>query len=200
MPDKKPSTVDEYIAAFPADMQKLLQQMRQTIRKVVPDAEEVIGYGIPTYKLNGNLVHFGGFKNHVGFYPAPHGLQAFADELSKYKGAKGSVQFPKDEPLPIDLIKRIVEYRVQQNMEVKPAKKAATKKAAAKPATKQEEDFRSALSAPARKALKGKNITTLKQLAKYTEAQLLELHGMGPGSIPKLRKALKAEGLDFKQG
>src|SRR5688572_10599925 len=101
--------------------------MRQIILKEVPDAEEKIGYGIPTYKLNGkNLVHFGGFKNHVGFYPAPSGLTAFEKDLSKYKAAKGSVQFPHDEPLPLTLVTKIVKYRLKEEKET--AKNKTTKK------------------------------------------------------------------------
>src|SRR5688572_27984956 len=98
--------------------------MRQIILKEVPDAEEKIGYGIPTYKLNGkNLVHFGGFKNHVGFYPAPSGLTAFEKELSPYKAAKGSVQFPHDKPLPKTLIAKIVKFRLQEEKEKSTTKK-----------------------------------------------------------------------------
>ncbi|MBE9466302.1 DUF1801 domain-containing protein [Dyadobacter subterraneus] len=108
--------VDSYIAAFPKEIQKLLEEMRQTIRKVAPDAEEKIGYGIPTFTLNGNLVHYAAFKNHIGFYPAPRGLEAFKKELSGYKGAKGSVQFPFDKPLPLDLVAKITKYRIEQNL------------------------------------------------------------------------------------
>lgn len=110
-------TIDAYIATFPKDIQKLLKKMRTTIRKAAPDAEETISYAIPTFKLNGNLVHFAAFKNHIGFYPAPRGIEAFEKELSAYKGAKGSVQLPLDQPLPLDLISRIVRYRVKQNLE-----------------------------------------------------------------------------------
>ncbi|GAB2528936.1 iron chaperone [Spirosoma aerophilum] len=118
--------IDTYIAAFPLETQELLQQVRQTVRGVAPDAEEAISYGIPTLKLNGNLVHFAAFKNHIGFYPAPQGLDAFKDELSQYKGAKGSVQFPIDQPLPLELIAKITQFRLAQNLakaEVKSKKK-----------------------------------------------------------------------------
>lgn len=116
MATNKAGTVDEYIASFPPEVQAKLQQMRKTIRSVAPDADEVINYAIPTYKLHGNLIHFAGLKNHIGFYPGPDGIAAFQDEFSKYKWAKGSVQFPLDQPLPIDLVKRIVKFRVKQNM------------------------------------------------------------------------------------
>lgn len=110
-----PTTIDEYIAGFPKEIQAKLQQMRATIRAAAPEATEAISYQMPTYRLNGNLVHFAAFKNHIGFYPTPEGIDMFEQELSKYKGAKGSVQFPINEPLPLDLVRRIVEYRVEQN-------------------------------------------------------------------------------------
>lgn len=108
-------SVDEYIKTFPAEIQKILQQVRETIKKAAPEAEETINYQIPTFKLNGNLVHFAAFKNHIGFYPAPSGQKAFEKELSVYKSGKGSVQFPLDKPMPLALIKRIVQYRVKEN-------------------------------------------------------------------------------------
>jgi uncharacterized protein YdhG (YjbR/CyaY superfamily) len=109
--------IDEYIAAFPKDIQKKLEEMRSAIRKAAPEAEETIAYAIPTFKLNGNLVHFAAFKNHIGFYPAPSGIQAFKKELSRYAGAKGSVQFPLDEPLPLELVTKIVKFRVKDNLQ-----------------------------------------------------------------------------------
>jgi len=114
---KPAESIDEYIAGFPADIQKMLEQIRATIRKAAPDAKETISYAIPTFTLNGNLVHFAAFKNHIGFYPAPTGLEAFEKELSVYKTGKGSVQFPLDEPMPLQLITQIVEYRVLKNLE-----------------------------------------------------------------------------------
>lgn len=108
-------SIEEYIKTFPAEIQKILQQVRETIKKAAPEAEETINYQIPTFKLNGNLVHFAAFKNHIGFYPAPSGQKAFEKELSVYKSGKGSVQFPLDKPMPLALIKRIVQYRVKEN-------------------------------------------------------------------------------------
>ena len=115
--DKKSkyTTIDEYITQFPKDTQRLLEQIRSTIQDAAPDATETINYQIPTFKLNGNLVHFAGYKKHIGFYPDPSSIIAFKNELSKYKTSKGSIQFPIDKPLPLDLVKRIVEFRVQQN-------------------------------------------------------------------------------------
>src|SRR5574338_694349 len=108
-------SIDEYIKTFPVYVQKILKQVRQTIKEAAPEAEETINYQIPTFKLNGNLVHFAAFKNHIGFYPAPSGLKAFKKEISKYKSSKGSVQFQIDEPIPLTLISRIVKYRVKEN-------------------------------------------------------------------------------------
>lgn len=107
--------IDQYIAAFPGEVQKLLQQMRSIIRKAAPKAEETISYAIPTFKLNGNLVHFAAFKNHIGFYPGPSGIEAFKDEFSTYHAAKGSVRFPFDQPLPVALISKVVKFRAKEN-------------------------------------------------------------------------------------
>ncbi len=111
----KPKTIDAYISAWPANIQKLLDQVRTTINDNAPSATEKISYGIPTFILNGNLVHFAAFKNHIGFYPGPSGIEAFQNQLSTYVSAKGSVQFPYDRPLPLGLISKIVKYRVKEN-------------------------------------------------------------------------------------
>jgi uncharacterized protein YdhG (YjbR/CyaY superfamily) len=112
-----PRDIDEYIAGFPEDVREILEKLRMTIREAAPDAEEAIKYRMPTFTLNGNLVHFAAFKNHIGFYPAPRGIEEFKDELSVYKGAKGSVQFPLDRPVPFELISRIVKFRVRNQLE-----------------------------------------------------------------------------------
>ncbi len=109
-----PDNIDEYIAGFPSDVQVILRQIRTTIAKVAPEAEEALKYRIPTFVLNGNLVHFAAFKNHIGFYPTPSGIEAFKDELSRYEGAKGSVKFPIDQPMPLRLIEKIVTFRLQE--------------------------------------------------------------------------------------
>jgi uncharacterized protein YdhG (YjbR/CyaY superfamily) len=106
--------VDAYIQTFPSDVQRLLRTVRATIRKAAPNAEEVISYGVPTFKLNGNLVHFAGFRKHIGFYPGPDAIVKFKKDIADYKSARGSVQFPLDEPLPVALITKVVKYRVKQ--------------------------------------------------------------------------------------
>jgi uncharacterized protein YdhG (YjbR/CyaY superfamily) len=113
----QPKNIDEYIAGFPKEVQVILEEIRTTIRKAAPEAEEAIKYRMPTFTLKGNLVHFAAFKNHIGFYPIPTGIEAFKKELSQYKGGKGSVQFPLDKPIPFDLINRIVKFRVRENLE-----------------------------------------------------------------------------------
>jgi uncharacterized protein YdhG (YjbR/CyaY superfamily) len=113
----KLNNVDDYIASFPVETQELLTQIRNTIKKMAPQAEETISYSMPTFKLNGNLVYYAAFKNHIGFYALPQGNEAFKKELQEYKTGKGSIQFPIDKPLPLDLIKRIVEFRVKENLE-----------------------------------------------------------------------------------
>jgi len=118
--EKQFRTIDEYIKIFPQDVQSILERMRQTIRKAAPEAVEAISYQMPAFKLNGkSLVYFAGYKNHVGFYPVPSGIKAFKKELSQYKTGKGSVQFPIDKPVPHDLVKKIVIFRVKENMKKK---------------------------------------------------------------------------------
>ena len=112
-----PKNIDEYIADFPKDIQEILEKIRMTIRKVAPDAEETIKYLMPTFTLKGNLVHFAAFKKHIGLYPTPSGTEKFKAELSAYEGAKGSVRFPLDKPIPFDLISEIVTFRVKENLE-----------------------------------------------------------------------------------
>lgn len=116
-------SIDSYITQFPSDVQDRLQQLRKTILKLAPGATEAMSYQIPTFKLNGNLVHFAAFKKHIGFYPGAAGIAAFQDELAGYKSAKGSVQFPLDQALPLDLVKKIVKFRVAQNLAA-PTKKS----------------------------------------------------------------------------
>jgi uncharacterized protein YdhG (YjbR/CyaY superfamily) len=109
------STIDEYIAMFPGEIQDKLQAIRQVIKKAAPEAVEKISYQIPTFYQNGNLLHFAAFKDHLSFFPTGSGVEAFKDELSIFKITKGTIQLPLDKPLPLDLIRRITEYRVAQN-------------------------------------------------------------------------------------
>lgn len=113
---KEYKTIDEYISQFPSDVAKKLVSFKKTIQEVAPQATEAIKYGIPTFTLNGNLVHFAAYTSHIGFYPTPSAIEHFKKELSDYKMAKGSIQFPLNTPLPFPLIRRIVEYRVKQNI------------------------------------------------------------------------------------
>ncbi len=108
--------INEYIAGFSEEIQAILEQVRTTIQQAAPQAEETIKYAMPTFVLHGNLVHFAAFKQHIGFYPVPSGIEAFQKELSAYRGAKGSVQFPLDKPIPLELIAKIVKFRVAENL------------------------------------------------------------------------------------
>ncbi len=118
----KTDSIEAYISGFPKHIQEILEQIRSTIKSVAPDASEAIKYAIPTFILNGNLVHFAGYKNHIGLYPAPSGMEQFEEEIAMYKTGKGTLQFPIDQPMPLDLIARIVKFRVQEN-EAKAKKK-----------------------------------------------------------------------------
>jgi uncharacterized protein YdhG (YjbR/CyaY superfamily) len=115
----KPSTIDEYIAQFPPEVQDTLNKIRIVIKETAPQAQERISYGMPGFYQNGMLVWFGGHKNHIGFYPTGEGVEAFQKELGEYKMSKGAVQFPLDQPMPYELITKIVKYRVEQNLKTK---------------------------------------------------------------------------------
>lgn len=207
------STIDEYIASFPKEIQELLFQMRKTIQKAAPESTESIKYGMPTFELKGNLVHFSANKSHIGFYPAPSGLQAYEKEISNYKNSKGAVQFPYDKPLPLELVSKITPFRVTENLEKALIKKNTrvckmghkyTKSSdcptcpLCEKERKPKAEFLSLLGAPARRALESNTILTIELLSKYTEKELLQLHGMGPSSIPILKKVLLENGLEFK--
>ena len=117
--NSKPSNknIDEYIAQFPNEVQEKLQRLRETIREAAPDAVEKISYQMPTFYLGGNLVHFAAYQNHIGFYPTPSGIEKFTEALSRYEGGKGSVKFPLNQPIPYDLVREIVLFRVNENLE-----------------------------------------------------------------------------------
>jgi uncharacterized protein YdhG (YjbR/CyaY superfamily) len=112
-----PKTIDDYIAGFPPEVRVILEKLRAIIRKAAPGAEEAIKYRLPTFVLSGNLVHFGAFRKHIGFYATPTGNKQFRQELSAYEGAKGSVQFPLNKPIPYGLVGRMVTFRVKENLE-----------------------------------------------------------------------------------
>ena len=118
-----PGGIDEYIAGFPDDVQKILKKIRVTIRKAAPGAQETISYQMPTFTQNGVLVHFAAYTNHIGLYPAPRAIEKFKNDLSAYEGGKGTVKFPLDEPIPFELITRIVKFRVKNNLERAEAKR-----------------------------------------------------------------------------
>jgi uncharacterized protein YdhG (YjbR/CyaY superfamily) len=113
---EKPQNIDAYISTFPESTQILLEEIRSIIQKAAPEAVEIISYAMPSYLLNGNLVHFAGYKNHIGFYPGAAGVISYFEEVSNYKNGKGSVQFPLNKPLPTELITKIVKFRVEQNL------------------------------------------------------------------------------------
>jgi uncharacterized protein YdhG (YjbR/CyaY superfamily) len=128
--ESTPIDIDTYIAGFPKNVQNILEKIRRIISDAAPEAEEAVKYRCPTFVLSENLVHFAAFENHIGFYPTPSGIEEFKDALSGYKSAKGSVQFPLDSPIPYDLIKRIVKFRVEEcrdKIATKPTKKKRSK-------------------------------------------------------------------------
>ena len=131
MKRRAPANIDEYIDGFPSNVQKILQKIRKTIQKAAPEAAEAISYQMPSFRLNGYLIYFAGYQNHIGLYPAPRGVAEFKEEMALYEGGKGTVRFPLDAPVPYDLITRIVKFRVQQNQE-KAAAKSKKRSGAAK--------------------------------------------------------------------
>jgi len=110
-----PGKINEYISGFPPEVREILEKIRHIIREAAPKAEETINYGIPTFKLNGNLVHFAAFRKHIGFYHTPSGIEAFKEQLAGYEISKGTVKFPLDKPIPYNLIRGIVDFRVKEN-------------------------------------------------------------------------------------
>lgn len=206
-------TIDLYIASYPKEVQAILQKIRKTIQKIAPEAKEKMNYGVPTFDLYGNLVHFGAYAQHIGFYSLPKEDKALVKAIEPYKTGKGSIQFPLDKPMPYDLIEWFVKQRIIENTNKFKEKSKRTCKQGhvfyktsdcptcpqCEALKKPKEGFATVLGAPARRALDNAGITTLKKLSTYTEEQLLALHGMGPSSIPKLKIELKKEGLKFKE-
>lgn len=178
---KKAHSVEAYIQGFPASTRKLLEQMRRTIRKEAPGASEKISYGIPTFFLNGNLVHFAGYEKHIGFYPGGAAIDTFKKEISGFESSRGTIRFPLDQPLPVQLIAKIVRARTARQT-----------------ADFVQEPF-AKLAAPARRALKAAGITSAAKLSKFTESEVAGLHGIGPNALISLRNLLRSEGLRFKK-
>ncbi len=170
------TTINAYIRTFPKDVQSTLKKLKAVIAAAAPGSEEAMKYGMPTFVLGKNLVHFAAYRNHVGFYPSPSGIRAFKKELNPYVTSKGAIQFPIDEPVPFALVKKIVQFRVVENTPKK---------------------FPDNLSNPAQRALAHAGIRKLEHLTKFDEKTIANLHGLGPSTIVQLRKDLKAIGKSF---
>lgn len=181
-------TIGQYIKLFPKDLQVTLQSMRVVINKTIPNGEEAIAYGMPTFRFGGkNLVHFAAYKTHIGFYPSPSGISAFKDELAGYSISKGCIRFLAGKPVPLMLISKITKFRVREDLG---KEKTVSQKSA---------NELPHVSAPAMRAFASAKIKNLKDLSKWTEKDLLALHGVGPSAIPALKKALKEHKLSFKK-
>lgn len=213
MPTTK-NLIDEYISAFPKGTQIQLQTIRNIIKNAAPDAEELISYAMPTYKLHGNLVHFAGYKNHIGFYPAPSGIINFEKELAAYKTSKGAIQIPIGEQIPKGLIEEIVRFRIAENIKKNEATKSKKKcpnghsyfKSSDCPTCpiceqnkKPKEGLLQLLGAPARRALEKIEITNVKDLIQYSEKEIAALHGLGPSTVKILKEHLLQHKLSFKK-
>lgn len=195
-------TIDDFISAFPAPVGKKLMQLRKAVHQIAPEAEEAICYGIPTFRLNGNLLHFAAYATHIGFYPGPGGINAFEEDCAPYRTGKGTLQFSLGEPLPMELIRNIIRFRVAQQ-QLKGSKKKITvtceaghtfirsstcrtcPKCAAQ--SNKTDDYPAALTAPARRALAAAGIRKPADLSGWSEEDLLELHGIGPSALIVLR-------------
>ncbi len=206
--------VDKYIANFPEEVQFKLEEFRLFLQKLLPKATECINYGIPTYKVNEqNLVHFGGFKSHLGFYPGAAVMDIFENELSEYKSAKGSVQFPYNQAIPYDVIEKIVHFRIEQNdLKLKQKTLKICKKGhqfyktsdcptcpECEKNSKPKEGFMSKLASPARRALENAGIYSINQLSNYTENEIISLHGMGNNALEKIKAEMKNNNIIFKK-
>lgn len=202
------ASIDDYIAAAPPDKQERLREIRAAIRAAAPDAEETISYGMPAFAQNGTLVYFAALKHGLGFYPTSSGIAAFKDEVSRFEGATGAVRFPVDQPLPLDLISRIVRFRVEETRQTAADKATKTKSLmagmAGVPPTEGNlgapptaTTFPRGIGAPACRALTAAGYTDLRQLAGVPFAELRALHGMGPKALARLQEALDDEGLSL---
>jgi len=206
-------TIDLCISMHPRDVQPILQKIRKTIQKLAPEGKEKMNYGIPAFDLYGNLVHFGAYANHIGFYSLLKEDKALIKALEPFKTGNGSVQFPLSKPIPYDLIERFVKQRIIENTEKFREKSKRTCKQGhvfyktrdcpvcpkCEALKKPKEGFETLLGSPARRALEHAGIKTLKQLSRYSDLLLLSMHGIGPFSTSKLKKALENEGLTYRK-
>lgn len=212
-------TVDEYLAAFPADIRFNLEQIRKIILKAAPEVRESISFHIPTYRYHGKLVQFAAYDRHIGFYPGATAIRAFITELAGYKNSKGSIHLPLVGPLPRKLLSEIILFRVKEHREMQDLKSmtpTAGKKKKTCPRghvfykssdcpvcpvceqlSKPGDGFFSKIGAPARRALEAKGILTLSRLSTYTEQEIAVLHGIGRKAIGLIRLALEEKGLTF---
>lgn len=197
--------VELYIASFAKPVQKLLRQMQATIKMAAPDAKESLSYGIPTFKLKRNLVHYAAFKDHIGFYPGPSGITAFKIEIAKFESSKGAIRFPLNKPLPVSLVTKITKFRVKEELtsgkpktESKRDRRVACdpERVASFDYSKLDPAFE-ALGTPAKRALISHKILKPKDLAKWRKKDVLSLHGIGPSSLPTLNRALSKAKLRF---
>ncbi len=209
----KPVDVDTYIRQSAKDVRPVLKSIRAIVKKMAPAAEELISYGIPTFKLDKKpLVYFAGFTSHVSLFPAISANEDFEKLFREYRTGKGTIQFPLNKPIPLELVERFVNFRLQEHTSRSDIKKASGK--SSKPnsnVSKKKQAFQklrgnetikpngflTELSAPARRALANKGIDSLAALAKYSEKEIRRLHGIGKTSIPILKQALAEEGLSF---
>lgn len=202
--------VDSYIEQFSGKTKAYLNELRLFIKSIIPEASEVISYGIPTFKYYNNLVHFAGYEHHIGFYPGAEAMKHFAKDFSRYKSGKGSVQFPLNQEIPFDLIKRIVIYSVEKNNEklLQNAKyslcinrhvhlKKVICPVCFQPDVLKDDDF-TMLSNPAQRALASNGIDTWKSLAEFDLSTILTWHGIGKSAIPKFHDELDKRGLKLK--
>lgn len=208
------ATIDEYIASFPTEVQKVLEQVRKVIKEVAPAAEETISYAIPTYKLNKKyLVYFAAHSQHIGLYPFLQNKIEYK-QFDPYKAGKGTLQFALNKPLPLEVIQSFIELRLRENEATATANKTKrtcenghtyykTSDCSTCPICEQEtkpsDGQFSKIAAPARRALQSKGITTASQLAKYSKKEVLSLHGMGKAALQTLEQILEENKLKFKQ-
>ncbi len=215
-------TVDEYLAAFPAEIRFNLEQIRKIVLEAVPEVRESISFHIPFYRYHGKLVQFAAYDRHIGFYPGATAIRAFITELAGYKNSKGAIHLPLVGPLPRKLLGEIIRFRVKENQEKRDLNSLVQASRSNKKICpsghefyknsdcpvcpeceqlrKPLDGFLSKIGAPARRALEAKGILTLAQLSNYTEQEIAVLHGIGRKAMNQFRLALEEKGLTFNSG